>query len=510
MAIRLGRYGESGESGWTEITPHASSEFYYVSSSHASKSDSNPGTDPDAPLATIAQAITNSGAATAGTAAPNWILLAEGDTFSGSQTLLSGISSKGGLSFQDPFVFTSYNPNKVGLTSTTPRGTQRAAPPLVSGTNTSASAGTWIQTSSATGHFAVIGIDFYCTNADYINNLGGYDSSKSKIDLSLAGPRRDGAILFIEDVHMLGGGSVSSFSRNLGVIVRRCSVQFTPGGNGFFGSACPYVQFEENSARHCAWIGGDQATAGNGDQSTRSTGGQLFYFDASKGNQERWILRGNFGYEGGGTGLRCRQGGEIYDNLLVDCATNGIEVCSASLSYAGTKESFCSGDFRIEDNVVLDGRTDNSSVGVTLAGLVNAAAPIGCSVNRNLITRCNQGIVGASHHTIGASGDINVCIGNDDDLAGTIEGTGSTITSTAGMSNSTYNLTDYATGYMGLADLDTFLDNKMAQRRYNFDERYMPWHINNVIRGFYNMSTTVDNRPSYYAHGAVSGRILLA
>jgi hypothetical protein len=512
--VILGRYGESGEAGWTRIVPSDAAQFYYVMPSHPSATDDpgNAGTDPTTPLATLSRAGALCGARSP--RASNWVLAAETDTFTGDDQILNrssgtnGFHLKGGLSWNEPFVLTSYNPNLVGLDSSNPRGTQRDAPPLLDVTNLVAGSQTQILNPNASqaDHYAIIGLDFYCRNADPINNPGDYDDTRPYSGISISSAMGTaGATFLIEDVHCLAGMSIglSSSDNNHSSIVRRSSVGYVQG-NALFCKSAPYLLLEENSFIHGGWIGG---AAGNTTQADRSNGGQNLYTNFDANRQQRRITRGNFSYEGSETGLRSRQGGEVYDNLCM-LDNTGIEIGVNNLTYVPDKNSWCGSDYRVHDNVCLD----DIGNGIWFPGTASNSGPAGCSIYRNLIAHCGVGISAPNIHTLGSGADTNVCINigaPSRALEGGIEASGSVVTSTAGMSNPNYKLVDYATGHMGLADLAAFLTNKKNQRRYNFDQRYMPWYINNVIRGFYNMSTTIDNRPAYYAASTpIPGRFL--
>jgi hypothetical protein len=518
--VILGRYGESGEAGWTHIVPDSTSVFFYVSSSHPSATDhvSNPGTDPATPLLTISRAGALCGARSP--RAANWVLLAEGDTFSGDDQMFNrldatnGYHLKGGLSWNAPFVITSYNPNLVGLTNTTgsafPRGTERAANPRVEITNvTQASVINFIgPNANQSSHYAIIGIDFYCPNADPINNPGDYDDTFGGLAMSFAnqmGAVGERVTLLVEDCHFIAGITLSGSSsdNNHSTIVRRCSFQYTTS-QGVFVKSAPYMLIEECSFRHCGWIGG---AGGNPDQLTRSSGGHNLYSNFDEGRQQRRIARGIFSYDASNTGVRIRHGGEFYDNLCVECST-GIEACVNNFTYVPTRAARCSGEFSVHDNVVFG--LPDEGVGIWFPGTTSNSGPAGGEIKRNLVAHAFNGISCDDHHVVGSGDDINVCVHIVTSSQALYGGnTGSVTTSTAGMPDSTYVLADYATDHMGLADEDTFLTNKFAQRRYNFDQRYMPWYINNIIRPNYSMSGDIDNRPTYYAASTpIPGRFL--
>jgi hypothetical protein len=511
MPRTLGRYGESGESGWTEFTPHASTQVFYVSSTHPSRSDAggNPGTDPDTPLETINRAFTLA-PGTVASKSPSWVLLAEGDSFTGDADAFgraAGSTSnkqwgvRSGLSVDDPFLFSSYNPNKVGLNADNPRGTERAAPPVLDVTNTASTFAGIITNDNGfpdlntMGHIAVVSIDILGRNSSPILYPGDYDDTKGRTGISLPYNMNQTTVLF-EDVHMIGAAfSLSSRDNNKSIIVRRCSISYC-GGVGLFASSNPYSLIEECSFIHNGWSGtGDPD---NPDQLTRSTSNQNVYTNAEEGRQQRRIIRGCFSYEGGGTGLRNRQGGAMYDNLCVDDDV-GIEMTASNTNHVPQGWAV---DYRCNDNVIL-GMGHTSGKGIWFpTGVTGLRGPHGCHIYRNLIAGTNMGIDMADEHTVD-SDNVIVRMGTSALTSGI---TGSPVTSTAGMPDSTYDLTDYATGHMGLADLATFLTNRRLQRRYNFDQRYMPWYINNIIRPNYSMSGSIDNRPAYVHAGATALR----
>jgi hypothetical protein len=505
--VILGRYGLSTDAGWTQIIPYsvgtaADSKFYYVNPTHGSASDSNAGTDPAEPLETIGGAAGKIGAYAFGAnKRADWILLAEGETFDcpGASNNSMGLGQKGGYSDHAPFVFTSYNPNLVGITATTPRGTERAAPPLINVPSTSGASNGPIAVTAANtwGPAAFIGIDFHANNADPINAPGTYDNTKgsSVISFSALGLHR----LILEDVHCKGGVAVqidsAGFPRSN--VIRRCSFQFFTA-IGVTSAGMWNCLLEENFGRHNGWCG--TAPTGNSDQTVRAGSNHNFYFNTTQTGdnlQKRYIFRGNFSYEGADVGLRCRNGGEVYDNL---CVLDGWGIETGLANQTATLDPRMAINYSIHDNVCLD----FTGSGIVLAS-ANTSGPHGAHIYRNLIARTATGLSGPSdnEHTLDSDNVIVTC--SVATLGGSPAITGSPITSTAGMPDSAYNLTDYATDHLGLADLATFLTNCSAQRRYNWDERYHAPYINNIIRPMYSMATQ-DLRPAYVHAGATALR----
>jgi hypothetical protein len=437
-------------------------------------------------------------------------LLAEGDSFTGNADAFGRAAGstgnkqwgvRSGYSIEDPFLFSSYNPNKVGLNAANPRGTERAAPPILDVTTTAATFAAIITNDNGfpdlntMGHIAIVGIDILGRLSCPILYPGDYDDTKGGTGISLP-YNMNNTTVFFEDVHLTGAAfSLSSRDNNKSIMLRRCGAYYV-GGIGLFASSNPYSLIEECSFIHNGWT--DTGPVNNPDQLTRSSSNHNVYTNVDDGRQQRRIIRGCFSYEGSSAGLRNRQGGAMYDNLCVDDG-NGLEMTNSNLTYVPQNVAV---DFRCNDNVVL-GMGHTSGKGIWFAtGVTAFRGPHGCHIYRNLIAGTNMGIDSPDEHTVD-SDNVIVRMG---DSALTSGITGSPITSTAGMPDSTYDLSDYATSHMGLADLATFLTNKRNQRRYNFDQRYMPWYINNIIRPNYSMSGSIDNRPAYVHAGATALR----
>jgi hypothetical protein len=502
--VILGRYRDNTDKGWTTIIPHddgtaASTKCYYIHPSLGD--DANTGLDWSQPKATIASAATAIGTYQAGPRA-DWILLAEGQTFAitgGSNAY--GIGTKGGYDSHTPFVLTSYNPDGVGITAATPRGTNRAAPPLLSLTSNSASScGVFnYNTSTAGGPTYIIGIDLHCPTADPINSPGTYNSAVVGASLSLSFDFSGRGGLIMEDAHCVGGAfttssSSTAFNCYKPQRLRRCSWQFTPG-IALLSSAASYFLLEECSFRHCGW-GGNGGS--NPDQLARATSVHSAYINTTQtgdGMQKRYILRGNFTYESSDVGLRCRHGGQVYNNFCMQDST-GIEVGVANMVSEPARDQCV--DFHVHDNVILEGGTGTGGGGMLLAAS-NISGPNGGRLSGNLIAHTEPydawALTGPSDDewTDGGGNTYYDCRnpsgGNDGGLLAAWN------TSAVGMEDPTYLLSDYATDHLGHASLDEFLDTKFQQRRYNWDERYHAPYINDVIRSKYNMNSALDDRP---------------
>jgi hypothetical protein len=541
MPVILGKYGMHDDTGWTQIIPYndgtsANSKFYYVHPTHPSATDDvgNPGTDPATPLLTIARAGALIGTYnTVSNRRADWILLAEGETasYTGDPGSVLLIGAKGGFNSQNPFVLTSYNPNLVGITATNPRGAERAAPPTISFANTTGSAGTEfiinMTSDNQWGATAIIGVDFYCSTGDPINNPGGYDDTHGACAISLSRPM-DGSRFIMEDVHLKGGvvlnvGGSGGSNATKSIVMRRNSVQYGGNGSGINCSNAAYFLYEENFMMHCGWAG--SGPAANPDQLTRATSVHGIYGDSNAlGAQQRWIYRGNFHWESSDTSFRCRHGGHIYDNLSFR-DQHGIETGLGNL--VSQVDPLQCVNYHLHDNVLLEsgrgddlGGTDVSGGGAGfLLASSGTSGPQNGVLSRNLVAHCAP--YGARAYSGPSDNNWTVNTNNvavdyragDDGGTPTGPVTGGLpnpgiITDTGSMSDSTYTLDDYATGHMGLANLAAFLTNRRAQRRYNWDERYHATYINNVIRGFYNMDTDIDNRPSYISTNLIPGRFL--
>lgn len=485
-SVTLGQLGNFGPAGWTTITPANDSVFIYVSSSTGN--DANPGTAAS-PVATLAQAYT---LAPSG-GSPYWILMKEGDTWDvdvvGTNFFVSGYWGKPGRSASEPAVITTYNATG-SPTSGNPRGSPRTAPPILrlyTSTNAASSA---FWGTSGIDYVAFIGftINFYKQNPA---DVGNYNPS---LTLSAFSPNQNGYNshwYLVEDVAafygpfgayggngtLTGGGSPIGGGAADNVYIRRNITSESWGGTGIGMQVVFNALLEENVFYRNGWT----------YPSTRGGFSHGIYGQWTDPSviptPQNWTYNCNVVLYPSEAGLRNRQSGIIFDNLIsaagqaVDYGDGGAVAGATTLSRS------------INSNVVLDGY-DGFGISIT-----TVSTPLNIQLSGNLAANLNAsaatntagfGLADNLAATFNATNFLEHWGTNDTSYLSTV---GNTVTGPTVGTTVQRSLADYATYLHGL-DPTTYpftteaglIAAITANREYNYDGNFHANTINNWIR----------------------------
>lgn len=319
------------ETGWTQFAASADSRVVYVSSSTGN--DANDGLSESRPVRTLGR-----GYALLRNRMPDWMLLRRGDTWTNevlgpTLTVGSPVWEKSGRSAAEPMLVGAYGSS-----------TQR---PVI---QTGPSDGIFMMGGDDTrDHFAIVGIEFYAQTRDpaspsFISGSGGTTTGR-------AGIRRykDGVNFLIEDCafRFLGNGiNFDSGGANgmQDMRVRRCVIVDSYGvgfhSQGIWANRVDGLLIEENVLDHCGW-----------NPSITGAGATIYNHNAyiMADSNRNVVLRRNISARASATGLQCRPGGIVTENLLLRNPTS-ISMGHAQVTWPAFRPSG-----EITNNVLLEG-----------------------------------------------------------------------------------------------------------------------------------------------------------
>ena len=360
-------------SGWTTFAANADTVKIYCSSSTGS--DSNDGLSTGAPVATLAHAYS-----LLRTGHPDWLLLKRGDTWTNESFTAWG---KSGLSATYPMIIRSYPEDDSGST----------ARPLIK-TGRASGIDSWIGGASTRDYIAFMGLDFYAHLRDPADP--GYDAGNLGTPVGID-RYKDGTYMLVEDcrfryystcVNLQTGGAAGMSNMQF----RRCQFLYSymPGtehSQGVFATRCDGLLIEECFFDHNGW---NETTAG-------TAWAQNHNLYTHENDNTNVILRGNISCRASATGLQCRPGGLVDDNLLVDNPTN-LSMGHAQVTWPTLKPTG-----RLTGNVILGSRA-----------LSGGASGRGINCERVAVVDISDNIIANLSGTTSSGAAIRVDIENED------------------------------------------------------------------------------------------------
>jgi len=334
-AVFTSKYVSQDANGWTTVIPSPNGKQYYVSSSTGS--DSNPGTQAK-PFATIKKA-----AKLVRPGYPDWILLRAGDVWYDD---FGDFQPIGGLSADEPMVFTSYG--------TGPR-------PQMRFTNGGDNVCFGHYSGHTFSHFYFIGLECYDSRKD--PSSPDYESSNGKAtasDTTAWGEVDNGDDILVEDnyFHFTAGGIVVELDTGpapKNVRIRRNVItdQYAASGahsQGAFLANITNLLVEDNLFDHNAW--NDQAG-----------------IPAGVFNHHMYVVDSYMK--------------TIRNNLMLRDESLSLKLCS----YAGLNDAFAGA--LVYNNLIFEGEV-GISMGYGASAVLTGSAFTGFKVDNNILLQVDR------------------------------------------------------------------------------------------------------------------------
>lgn len=331
--------------GRADLPVHGSATVIYVNSQHANRSDSNSGTDPNNPKATIDSAVQ---AAPTGGASGTRIRPAIGMVH--NDTGAHNMSLRGGLSALYPTVIEGYDPADPENPNLWGAGTTKATMPQISiAAGVNSSFGITSTVSGAIGYFALRGL--YFESADYATTGSRGLAFSNGGNTGSTVPRGFLLERCLFDGVGVGFDFYDGVESVLDVIVRDCgfkNVWYTNGVGAAIYMNDLQAILEDNDFHHCGWkLGAARSDAiGSGGASNQA--------HATYGQYGSWVrYRRNYVGDASEDALSMRGGGQADYNLICGAPT-GIRM---GVGASGTETARPSGVVATaRQNLIIGGR----------------------------------------------------------------------------------------------------------------------------------------------------------